>query len=65
MAIENTVSSNFLSAFVDCKELFDCRQPGVIPITLAVKIKSLLEYLLKSGSKPLIGSAGPGANLII
>ena len=29
MAIENTVFSYFLPAFVNCKELFDCRLPGV------------------------------------
>ena len=29
MAIENSVSNDFLSPFVDCINVFDCRLPGV------------------------------------
>ena len=30
MAIENTVSNNFLSTFVDSINVFDCRLSGVV-----------------------------------
>ena len=33
MAIENTVSSDFLSAFVDVKDVFDCHLSSVILVT--------------------------------
>ena len=30
MAIENSVSNDFLSTFVDSTNVFDCRLPGVV-----------------------------------
>ena len=30
MTIKNSVSDNFLSMFVDCIDVFDCRLPGVM-----------------------------------
>ena len=30
MAIENSVSNNFLSMFVDRINIFDCRLPGMV-----------------------------------
>ena len=36
MAIENSVSNDFLSLFVDSIDIFDCRLPGVRKSFLAV-----------------------------
>ena len=38
MAIEKTVSNDFLSTFVDSINVFDCRLPGVILLFLICKI---------------------------
>ena len=38
MAIENTVSSDCLSMFVDSTNVFDCRLPGVTTYTIAIKL---------------------------
>ena len=38
MAIENSVSNDFLSTFVDSIDVFDCHLPGVI---------TMVKYVLK------------------
>ena len=47
MAIENYVSDDFWSTFVDSIDVFDCRLPGVVPgFELATSALQSIEIVL-------------------
>ena len=42
MSKENTVSSNFLSALVDCMSIFNCRLSSVLLYTVLLKCHKIV-----------------------